>query len=277
MSSNDLINYKIIIRKVFHGLDIIRYWNWQERIQSIMMATMLVLMNEYRVFVPWAQLIVFIAYLYCIYAYGYLLNVYADREADLKVQKTTFTRESKSMIRNWLIVLGMITLLTPVYFQNVYILLLTFFGVTAATLYSMRPIRLKEKGLIGLLIAAICQRLPFLFIMYIIPAVNFKLIIYLFGWLLIISFLIEISHQLSDHSNDLKTKTNTFVVMVGVEKTKAIIFYNSLILGVYLFLPVLENGFNGLFMTCLLFIFSHGAIAYTNAMVGSVKSQENIS
>ena len=154
----------------------------------------------------------------CYLAFGYVFNDWVDRDADLRVGKA-------SIVGGWRpgwaagMLLGLagasFLSLGPLLQQSAALVLVALsYGLALA--YSMPVIRLKERGLLGLLSAGLAQRtMPAALVFAVasrtplIPALVYVTLISVVGlrWM--------VAHQLVDHANDVTTATRTFVVHMG--------------------------------------------------------------
>ncbi len=245
---------------------IIRYWQWQDKIQALTIAALMFLLLTDNLQLQIRNTFIFILYLYFPFSYGYLLNSLADKSIDEQVGKDFLGKNNRSIILSLLFVSGALTLLFPILFQNRSIMVFTMVMFLITSFYSLGPVRLKERGGFGLIIASFTQRSPFLFFLFLFP-VHVRLVLYLFGWLLCLGFITETTHQLGDYYNDLKTGTGTYASKQGLPKTKMIIQVLRFILLIYVLIPSIIFFFtaslNYLLLFLLLFIFSHEAIRFT--------------
>jgi len=159
-------------------------------------------------------------------SYGYLINDYADRELDAKHGKlNTFSQDSD---KKTVAVIGIIFVLSFIsaipFFKQPYFIGLWIVWFLLSTFYSLPPLRLKERGKIGLISVVSAQRLlPILMVFSVFPTGH--------GWFLILAGVYvgfrglssDLNHQVEDFKNDVLTETNTFAVEVGAAKGKWIL------------------------------------------------------
>jgi 4-hydroxybenzoate polyprenyltransferase len=159
-------------------------------------------------------------------AFGYMLNDYADREVDRKANKTNLLGNLPRPIA-WLFLLLTLTLgvlvLLP-FCHQLSVVWSAALAYAAAAAYSLRPMRLKERGFLGLLMSAVAQRvLPSLVLFAIyghwsVDTAAFLALYAVIGlrWILI--------HQILDEANDRKADVRTFVSQRGYDKTRALMY-----------------------------------------------------
>jgi 4-hydroxybenzoate polyprenyltransferase len=173
--------------------------------------------------------------------YGYTINNFADLEIDIKQGKVNLFSEISPLGRI-VILLSILALAisSGLFFADKpYFLFLWITQFLIATFYSLPPIRLKERGLIGLLIPFFAQLvLPILICFSIFgDIVSFSVIPFLaYGFFKGGAY--DIGHQFHDHQHDKKTDTRTFAVEHGGNKVNKI-FKTFLILERVFFLLLL--------------------------------------
>ena len=174
--------------------------------------------------------IIFVLYAITYFALGYIANDLSDIENDKKVGKRNAFQEAgigKGMILFIILSVLNIGIALAVSRSWVYILIIVF-GYLLGIFYSFKPLRFKERGILGLIVASLCQRnlqlaiVPFLF------NVNMAL----FALMNALSFINGIRyiliHQYSDYDNDIKSGTATFAVNKRQLTKKIIIFCYAL-------------------------------------------------
>ena len=248
---------------------LIRYWQWQDKIRPLTVSVLILLLFTGQFMPQLKNFLLFEIYLYLTFTGSYLLNAYMDYKDDLSVGKRVgylFNREATKIV---IVGLAIVCLLFPALFADIRILVLNFFMFLLAVLYSCPPVRLKERGIWGLIAASFTQRSPLLFFVFLIPqAVH--LILYIFVWQLLLGILREISHLVNDYENDVKTKTTTLAVQIGLPKMEKIVYVLVQFILIYVALPagygIFTQQLQGVILTLLLFVFSHEAI-YANFYV----------
>lgn len=153
-------------------------------------------------------------------SYGYLLNDYYDREIDQRQNKKKYfvnlSRFSFMLILLTLLICSFLIILF--YYPKIEFILLYILQILFVTLYSIQPIRLKERGIYGILTAAIIQRVPHFIILAIVVSLNLYVTIYMSIWLTSLGILFIIEHQYEDFEQDKICKVKTFLVTIGQEK-----------------------------------------------------------
>jgi len=150
-------------------------------------------------------------------AFGYMLNDYADREVDRQAGKVNIIGEVPRPLA-WFFLLfvfmsGMMTLLP--FYSHSLVIWFAILAYTTAAAYSLYPVRLKERGFLGLLVSAIAQRvLPalVLFAVYSHWSINTTALLTLYA---MIGFRWILIHQILDESNDRRANVRTFVTKSG--------------------------------------------------------------
>jgi 4-hydroxybenzoate polyprenyltransferase len=165
---------------------------------------------------PWSISVVnfLLSFLFCAFllSFGYTLNDCSDIKEDRIAGKNKLIHQLTSSERHRLIaiLLAICYVVLAPFYRDVLVLLTVSISILAATFYSLPPIRLKERGILGVVFASVAQRtFPLLVVatvfQYFGPVV--------LGWM-IIGFLVGVRyvliHQNQDKSNDLMTQTTTF-------------------------------------------------------------------
>jgi|GEM_PF-1582638 len=161
-------------------------------------------------------------------AFGYAINDLSDKEVDRLAGKSNAMNEIKSakayLILSLLALMGLM-LLIPYYSQK-WVLVLAVTSYILAITYSLPPIRFKERGIAGIIVASVSQRvMPLLTAMAIFQ--NFSLIF----WVLILLFITIgfrwiFIHQIIDMPYDEKAKVKTFARFQGYRFIIGIIKYD---------------------------------------------------
>ncbi|MGD9489562.1 MAG: UbiA family prenyltransferase [Calditrichaceae bacterium] len=164
-------------------------------------------------------------YIFSIFStsFGYLINDLADRELDKKHKKpNTFENTEVSIATGVVIAVFILSALPAINFiSNRYFAFLWTLWTLAAIFYSVKPVRLKERGKTGLMVVVFAQRvLP---VLLVFAAFRFN---YLTDIILITFYILtrglssDVNHQIEDFHLDKKTSTNTFAVTAGLERIR---------------------------------------------------------
>ena len=157
--------------------------------------------------------------LLCLYAsLGHIVNSYCDREIDLiagKANTLTSVSEHYRLILGVLIVITSLVTILLVYIKQPVILLLFYLAITIAAFYSLPPVRLKERGIFGLIAAAIAQRtLPVVIVFNAMGGWSWTAVV-----LCVLSTLTGmryiIVHQIKDENADLLAHVQTVATTRG--------------------------------------------------------------
>ncbi len=202
-------------------IQFLRISEWMHKYQEILLASLIIL-----IFLPSPTqyldiLVIASIYQWFLLCYGYVINSFADRDQDMKVGKhlefSYFSYRIRLLIISVLIV-GVLGI--PFIFEDTRVRLLGLINFFFATFYSFKPLRFKERGLSGLIVAILTQR-PLLLLFFIFLVPYEKDIAYiLISWLFFVGFVNEIGHQLLDFHNDKKSGTVTFATKIGLTNTK---------------------------------------------------------
>jgi len=106
---------------------------------------------------------VFLAYETALITYGYLLNSFEDEKQDRKAGKDFGLGGNKAAAAPFLIILPAFAVALSIAFREAF--LFGALGFFLATAYSLRPVRLKERGIYGVVSSSLAQSsMPFLFL-----------------------------------------------------------------------------------------------------------------
>lgn len=148
--------------------------------------------------------------------FGYLINDISDEDSDLKAGKTNVTSKLSSFQK-----FGVLSLLFsigffPITFLSPKTLVFVTIEYFLLIIYSFRPLRLKERGIIGVitdsLYAYFIPSLILLTYLSSITNVNSFYWIFLPSLSLFLGVGNILNHQLEDYDNDLFTQTKTFAI-----------------------------------------------------------------
>ena len=174
----------------------------------------------------------FIFFLFSMFStsYGYLINDLSDRDLDRAHGKAN-TFENDSLSKATLVVLFFL-LLSLAFASNFWgkqgFCALWFGWFFITTFYSLKPIRLKERGKIGLAFVVIAQRvLPTLIVFAAFSHWDVITVIVFTLYMLFRGLSSDINHQLEDYQRDVVTSTGTYAVKSGFERTFKL-FHTSL-------------------------------------------------
>lgn len=154
----------------------------------------------------------------CICAsFGYILNDFSDREADRRAGKQNALADvAAPRAVTIVLVAAAAGLASALYYwrqPNAVALLALCYGL--ATIYSAPPARLKERGAIGLIVAALAQRTaPAAFIFEAMRSWDWTAVaLCILGTVIGLRFILI--HQLRDSANDAQAGVNTFGTVYG--------------------------------------------------------------
>jgi len=216
-----------------------RVWEWWDKIELVFAAALILLIFNKDFLHHFALLPLLAVYMAFAGSYGYSINSYADREQDRiagKVDKLQYASNYLIVIMICFFASG--TIIIPLLsfdFRIAALGLITFF---LTTFYSVRPLRLKERGFLGIITPALAQRtLPFLMFSFLIVPSSI-LVWFLAGWLTMAGVTVMFAHQLLDFNNDKNAKVNTWAQRVGFDWTKRTVKYSLLLTMFYMMLPI---------------------------------------
>jgi len=200
-------------------------------------------------------------------AYTFVLNDVGDKDLDIRAGKIKpIQGYSYLKIVVILSTLAAGSLFIPLYSGDFLVKVISVTAFLLLTFYSLEPLRFKEKGIIGIIIADAAQRSILFLIFGLFISAKPLLIIFFMGWLFIIGFQDELDHQLVDIENDEKSVARTWVRQVGYRSGKKVLITFLVVSLIYLLFTFL---FLDPYVACVvsitLFIFRFrvmGAIYY---------------
>ncbi len=154
----------------------------------------------------------------CYLAFGYLFNDWMDREPDIKAGKIKLVHRLRSgevsLILVILTLIGLLCILPWLTNLTVLVILLTSYFL--AITYSGTPLRFKERGELGLLVATLSQRtLPASLVFAIIGQFDALAVLFLL-LTIIIGLRWMITHQIEDYDRDQISQVKTYIGKRGI-------------------------------------------------------------
>ncbi|MFW5886586.1 MAG: UbiA family prenyltransferase [Bacteroidota bacterium] len=199
----------------------------------------------------------FLVYMSFVLIYGFMVNSFADLDEDRLAGKNRgFLDQSRGPKYLFLLLSGSFIILYPA-FQEPTLFIIGLLVFLLATFYSVRPIRFKERGLIGIIISAISVG-PFPFLIFLLGIKASPLLsCFLVFWLFLAAFISDLIHQIEDYNNDRKTRTDTWVQRIGLKKSKLFLKYSLFLLFVFCILaPFIFTFHKGLLISGVLLVVS---------------------
>ena len=210
-----------------------RYFGWRNWsvlvynsvLENLFVLFYIALRKEFDVFRFSVDFIIFLLYSMFCTTYGYLVNDLGDRELDKRQGKAnTFANDSplKASLVVWLFLL--LSIAAGLRFVGNHLFLPAWLcWVFISTAYSLKPIRLKERGKAGLLFVVLAQRvLPTLLIFFAFQHYQWLDVVVITVYVFFRGLSSDINHQLEDLRQDAAAGAETFAVKTGNRKTRFI-------------------------------------------------------
>lgn len=195
----------------------------------------------------------FIVYLAVVEQYIYLLNSYCDKDTKIFSQRIT---------KNLIILLGLFSLILPLFTLNIVTILLGLITFFLATFYSAKPLRFKARGILGLSGAFAQYVMPFLLFYSLFPGKT-MLTVFLITYLAILAIVKLLIHQVYDYEEDKKLKIKTMITPIGKKAGLSITyFFIMLLFFAYPALFFLFQIFEATIILITLIIFSTPSFLY---------------
>jgi len=166
--------------------------------------------------------------------YGYVYNDICDAEQDGRASSAALERRRRLVA--FASALGGAVVLVLA-FRRPAARLVGAAYLLLATAYSARPVRLKERGILGVLAGAVAQR-PLVFLIYVgaVGAWDGRSAL-LAAWLFLGGVLGMLGHQVKDYENDLRAGVRTFTATHGRRTSLALCWLALVALGLTTLAP----------------------------------------
>ena len=247
-------------------LDMVRFWDWHPMLWKNTIAALALLSFTGTLVFLKNEFVVYVVYSFIAFSFGFIVNNLSDRRIDVAVGKDYFLKATPQQFKVLSAVLLILLISIPFYFQINALFVVVAIGLLIGISYSLPPIRLKERGLLGVIAPIIAQRLPFTLFFFLLPEA-YQFVLYLFIWLLIDGFIVELDQQLHDLKNDTTTATDTYLTRIGNEKAQALFYVLAVVLIFYLLLPLLSGE---VLLTALLLLFSMDTLRVAQMNINAI-------
>ena len=142
---------------------------------------------------------------------GYVANDFSDVEQDCAVGKSNMFLTRSLRFRRCSLLASAVPVLIPIFvFPSIPMAAVIATNLFLSMSYSLRPIRFKERGLMGVIISSYAQRCSPLTVLPLMLPVNPAI----FSAAMVLGFALGVRyiliHQSMDHDNDVVSKTKTF-------------------------------------------------------------------
>jgi 4-hydroxybenzoate polyprenyltransferase len=214
-----------------------RLWDNAQYKFSIVFCSLYVVLFSFRSLNSKILLYIFISILLSIgiAGIGYAFNDYIDYEDDKKKTKNKIYLYSFPNFRGIILIFIFLVLSVFPWFLlpfDRFSLLLIITEFLLFIIYALPPLRLKERGLAGVITDALyAQVIPCILATYTYSKIGEKTSFYTsfiwiyISWLIILGCRNIINHQIQDYHNDINTNTQTFVTKHGITKSKRWVLY----------------------------------------------------
>jgi 4-hydroxybenzoate polyprenyltransferase len=198
--------------------------NWLPTLQSNLVVSFLILLSQrFEANAIFPLLFLFVIFQVFVFAYTFVVNDISDRDIDLSAGKIRPIQEYSKRKQTIIIVtLAAAALSIPLSLGDSIVKITSIITFLLLTFYSFKPLRFKERGIIGLIVAAGAQRSALFLVYGQLLLANASHVLFFMIWLFIIGFQDELGHQLTDMENDEKASVKTWVSQVGQKKGKRV-------------------------------------------------------
>jgi 4-hydroxybenzoate polyprenyltransferase len=204
--------------------DRLRIYDWFDKLELLVFASTLLMIYSGKIFAK--ELALMLTFLFCLLSYSFTLNSVTDKKEDVASEKDRYHGASENMMRMMVFIILFSTITSSILiwflYKNLSIIILTSLCLIIGTFYSLRPIRLKERGVLAPISTGLFMKvLPFLLLVVLIQVYGF-IIFYLSLWLFLEGFRRGLSHQVKDYRDDVKQNISTLTTKLGLEQGKQI-------------------------------------------------------
>ena len=180
-----------------------------------------------------------------------IINDFSDRRQDALLGK-------EKIVQHWKVskLVFLLTTLSMVFFILVFLKdfsLGTLFWITLflflGIFYSLKPIRFKERGFLGIFVGSLIQRTLPIALFFLLESYWGSMQVVLLFLLSIVGFRSMLVHQIKDFEGDLKTNTKTFAISFGKMRSAKFVRRELLVLEIvalliFTFYARSVNGYN---------------------------------
>ncbi len=198
-------------------------------IENIFIVFYIALRRDIVVFDFFVDLFCFVCFSVFSTTYGYLINDLADMELDARHGKAnTFMADAKGKATAIVALFFMISVVFGLRFAgNPFFLLLWLVWFLSATFYSLKPLRLKERGKVGLAVVVLAQRVLPILLLFAAFSYDVRIEVVVFtAYVLFRGLSSDLNHQISDYRNDALTRTQTFAVDAGLSRAEKLFHFS---------------------------------------------------
>jgi 4-hydroxybenzoate polyprenyltransferase len=263
-----------IVRIAKQLISLSRVSGWWPKVNTVLVAVLLLLVLNPVAIDSFALIPMLALYIVFMGSYGYALNFYSDRQQDIRAEKhQELYHFSKHKLLAIICFFAIGAITVTLLFSDIRVTILGLITFLLTTFYSVKPLRLKERGIIGIIVPALAQRpLPFLIFVLLLGS-NSVLSWYLLGWLTMFGLTMMFAHQLLDYRKDRKAQVDTWAQRVGFYWAKRTTTCFLLLMIVYTLLPILLFSINeGLAIAVVILASSKPAI--TNNLRSLQRNEE---
>jgi len=193
------------------------------------------------------------------FMYGFLINDFFDMPYDIAAGKRKVVQElPKNIFIAIILAVIFVSALHLLYLKEPLYIAAYVISYILATLYSVPPIRFKERGFAGIVVNGLIEKmLPVLAVFAFFIYFGIDTLIFL-ATSFFIGIVDILSHQIYDYEDDLKNGIHTFVVNIGIDNGlnifKSFITPFSAILIIILSFLIFMRVHHSIFIAAVVFI-----------------------
>ncbi len=253
----------------------VRAIDWILKVIGFLIASLILIFFTEVYSEHWKTFIIVLIHQCFFYSFAYSFNNFHDVFIDkLKEIKNPMLQYDKKFNMTILSSLAFFSIFATLFSYNPLLISIGLLNLFLAIAYSMRPIRLKERGVYGLVPPILGQRvLPF-FMFAFFASDDYRAIIYFIIYFLLLGLIGILEHQILDYENDLKLKVKTFTTDIGRRATIKSKMFTIVILLIIIFsAPIFFELGSSIFVISILIPYSLLKIKGKNLLRRMVKRQ----
>lgn len=227
---------KDLYRGLRYGMRLMRAAEWWDKLLHLSGSAFLILYHSGQTEAGARGLALYTASVLCLLSGGYAINDIADHNPDRIVGRAVVRRDHSIATAAAMLAMGMIFLCasTNRVLPNAIALVTVLIGAG----YSLPPLRIKERGVWGLIAGAVAQR-PALFLIFAAMHGTWDWLgAILTAWLLFGGLLGMLGHQILDYPRDLAAGVRTFVTAHGQRLAMSLCMTCAAAIGIAVIAPL---------------------------------------
>ena len=165
-----------LLQKIVKMYNVLRIYDWFDKLELIVFDSTILMIYSSKIFIK--ELSLLLIFMFFLLGYIFVLNSVTDRKEDIASGKDRYFGTSEKIIKNTVIALLLLTIISSIFiwflYSNIQSLLISFICIFLGTIYSTKPVRLKERDILALITTSLSMRVfPFLLLASLIQIYDF--------------------------------------------------------------------------------------------------------